>query len=139
MIDDRARECLALAADTSLSGRRVAREPDGSIRLYGQSAAIVSHNGTKLTSRAILEWQNGTEVTSHYIVPGKPTQNAYAYFAFIWCFFAVSFRKAIISAPLCPRLSISLAQRSWAEAARAVHRRSASGDRVSMSAPRLTP
>ena len=75
--DDCTRECLALVADTSLSGRRVARELDKLIRLYGKPAAIVSDNGTELTSRAILEWQNGTGVSWHCIAPGKPTQNAY--------------------------------------------------------------
>lgn len=55
VIDDCTRECLALVADTSLSGRRVARELDKLIQLYGKPAAIVSDNGTELTSRAILE------------------------------------------------------------------------------------
>ena len=77
VIDDCTRECLALVADTSLSGRRVARELDGLIRLYGKPATIVSDNGTELTSRAILEWQNATGVAWHYIAPGKPTQNAF--------------------------------------------------------------
>ena len=64
-------------ADTSLSGQRVVRELDGLIRLYGEPATIVSDNGTELTSRAILEWQNKTGIAWHYIAPGKPTQNAF--------------------------------------------------------------
>jgi putative transposase len=35
VIDDFTRECLALVADTSISGQRVARELDHLIRLYG--------------------------------------------------------------------------------------------------------
>jgi len=77
VIDDRTRENLALIADTSLSGRRVARELDSVIRLYGKPKTIVSDNGTELTSRAILEWQNEAGVAWHYIAPGKPTQNAF--------------------------------------------------------------
>ena len=77
VIDDCTRECLTLVADTSLSGRRVARELDKLIQLHAKPAAIVSDNGTELTSRAILEWQNSTGVSWHYIAPGKPTQNAY--------------------------------------------------------------
>ena len=77
VIDDCTRECLALVADTSLSGRRVARELDSLIRLYGKPTTIVSDNGTELTSRTILEWQNKTGVAWHYIAPGKPTQNAF--------------------------------------------------------------
>ena len=42
VIDDCTRESLALVADTSLSGRRVAREFDNLIRLYGKPAKIVS-------------------------------------------------------------------------------------------------
>jgi len=70
VIDDYTRECLALVADTSLSGARVARELDRCIRLY-------SDNGTELTSRAILEWQNQTGIAWHYIAPAKPQQNGF--------------------------------------------------------------
>ncbi|GGB69341.1 transposase [Henriciella pelagia] len=75
--DDYTRECLALVADTSLSGARVARELDRCIRLYGRPETIVSDNGTELTSRAILEWQNETGIAWHYIAPGKPQQNGF--------------------------------------------------------------
>ena len=77
IIDDHTRECLALVADTSISGARVARELDAVIQLYGKPATIVSDNGTELTSRAILRWHAKTEVAWHYIAPGKPTQNAF--------------------------------------------------------------
>ena len=65
VIDDGTRESLALVADTSLSGRRVARELDSLIRLYGKPATIISDNGTALTSRAVLEWQNQRGVAWH--------------------------------------------------------------------------
>lgn len=77
VIDDFTRECLALVADTSLSGTRVARELDALIEHHGRPRTIVSDNGCELTSRAILEWQNRTGVTWHYIAPGKPQQNAF--------------------------------------------------------------
>ena len=77
VIDDYTRECLALVADTSLSGARVARELDRCIRRYGRPETIVSDNGTELTSRAILEWQNETGIAWHYIAPGKPQQNGF--------------------------------------------------------------
>lgn len=77
VIDDCTRESLALIADTSISGARVARELDALIRLYGKPRTIVSDNGSELTSRAMLEWQNATGVNWHYITPGKPTQNAF--------------------------------------------------------------
>jgi putative transposase len=78
VIDDYTRECLALVADTSLSGARVVRELERCFRLYGRPETIVSDNGTELTSRAILEWQNQTGITRHYIAPGTPQQNGLA-------------------------------------------------------------
>lgn len=77
VVDDYTRECLALVADTSLSGRRVARELDGIIARRGRPHTIVSDNGTELTSMAILKWCQDTGVEWHYIAPGKPTQNAF--------------------------------------------------------------
>lgn len=78
VIDDFTRESLALVADTSLSGERVARELDRIMRLYGKPTMIVSDNGTELISKAILRWQNRTGVAWHYIAPGKPQQNGFA-------------------------------------------------------------
>ena len=78
VVDNCARDCVGLVADTSIGGHRVARELDAMIRVYGKPACIVSDNGTEFTSRAILEWQTRTGVAWHYIEPGKPQQNAYA-------------------------------------------------------------
>jgi putative transposase len=71
------RECLATVADTSLSGKRVARELDLLIAWRGKPKMIVSDNGTELTSNAILAWADEMKVEWHYIDPGKPTQNAF--------------------------------------------------------------
>ena len=77
VIDNCTRECLALVADTSLSGRRVARELDAIIVRRGRPETIVSDNGTELTSNAILSWADETGVGWHYIAPGKPQQNGF--------------------------------------------------------------
>ncbi|QOZ48646.1 IS3 family transposase [Bradyrhizobium sp. CCBAU 53340] len=77
VVDDCTRECLALVADTSLSGARVARELDRLIAERGKPKMVVSDNGTELTSNAILAWADQSRVTWHYIAPGKPTQNAF--------------------------------------------------------------
>jgi len=77
VVDDYTRECLCLVADTSLSGRRVARELDTIIAERGRPLLCVSDNGTELTSMAILRWCQETGVEWHYIAPGKPTQNAF--------------------------------------------------------------
>ena len=56
VVDDVTRECLAAAPDTSISGRRVARELTELIERCGKPAMIISDNGTELTSNAILKW-----------------------------------------------------------------------------------
>jgi putative transposase len=76
--DDCTRECLALVADTSIGGRRVARELDAIIGWRGKPATIVSDNGTELTSNAILEWADQRKIGWHYIAPGKPQQNGFS-------------------------------------------------------------
>ena len=75
VIDDCTRENLALIADTSLSGARVARELTAMVRIYGKPDCIVSDNGTEFTSTAILKWAGDICVAWHYIDPGKPQQN----------------------------------------------------------------
>jgi putative transposase len=77
VVDDFTRECIALVVDTSLSGVRVARELDALVQSRGRPLVIVSDNGTELTSRAILEWQEDQHVAWHYIAPGKPQQNGF--------------------------------------------------------------
>ena len=74
VVDDRTRECLALVADTSLSGTRVARELDRLMTERGKPKMVVSDNGTELTSNAILAWADQSRVAWHYIAPGKPMQ-----------------------------------------------------------------
>src|SRR5690606_29444271 len=77
IVDDCTRECLALVADTSLCGARVARELDRLMIARGKPTMIVSDNGSELTSNAILAWADQARVEWHYIAPGKPMQNAF--------------------------------------------------------------
>lgn len=77
VVDDYSRECLALVADTSLSGWRVTRELDALIRRRSKPVTIVSDNGTELTSVAVLRWCQQTGVGWHYIQPGRPMQNGF--------------------------------------------------------------
>jgi transposase InsO family protein len=77
IVDDVTRECLAAIPDTSISGKRVARELTGLIGTRGKPGMIVSDNGTEFTSNAILGWAKDHRVEWHYITPGKPMQNGY--------------------------------------------------------------
>jgi putative transposase len=77
VLDDFTRECLCLVADTSLSGKRVARELTATMARRGARPLVcVSDNGTELTSNAILTWCQDSKIDWHYIAPGKPQQNA---------------------------------------------------------------
>ncbi len=77
VLDQCSRECLVIAADTSMPGLRVVRELDALIHRRGKPKVIVSDNGTELTSRAVLTWAAQSGIEWHYIQPGKPQQNGY--------------------------------------------------------------
>ncbi len=77
IVDDVTRECLAAIPDTSISGRRVARELTDLIGRRGKPGMIVSDHGTEFTSNAILAWSKDHRVEWHYIAPGKPMQNGF--------------------------------------------------------------
>jgi putative transposase len=77
VVDDVTRECLAAIPDTSISGKRVARELTTLISTRGKPGMIVSDNGTEFTSNAILGWAKDQAVEWHYIAPGRPMQNGY--------------------------------------------------------------
>lgn len=77
VVDDFTRECVALIADTSLSGWRVVRELNAAIASRKRPLMIVSDNGPELTSMVILKWSHDNLVEWHYIDLGKPQQNAF--------------------------------------------------------------
>ena len=63
VVDDYTRECLALIANTSLSGLRVASEPERIIEGRGKPKMIVRDNGIGFTSNASLQWTDRTKGT----------------------------------------------------------------------------
>lgn len=71
IIDDVTKECLAAIPDTSISGRRVARELAEVIRRRGKPDLVVSDHGTEFTSNAMLAWTQAAGVTWHFIAPGQ--------------------------------------------------------------------
>ena len=75
VIDDVTKECLAAVVDTSISGRRVARELAAVVARRGKPDLIVSDHGTEFTSSAMLQWTEAAGVAWHFIAPGKPMQN----------------------------------------------------------------
>lgn len=77
VVDDVTKECLGAIPDTSISGRRVARELTTIVARRGKPGSIVSDNGTEFTSMTMLRWAQEHRVEWHYIAPGKPQQNAF--------------------------------------------------------------
>ena len=77
VVDDVTRECLAAIPDTSISGRRVARELTTLITRRGKPGLIVSDNGTEFTSNAMLSWAQDHQIEWRFIAPGKPMQNGF--------------------------------------------------------------
>jgi len=77
IVDDVTKECLGAIPDTSISGRRVARELAAIVARRGKPGSIVSDNGTEFTCNAMLAWCKETGIDWHFIAPGKPIQNAF--------------------------------------------------------------
>ena len=77
IVDDVTKECLGAIPDTSISGRRVARELTAIINRRGNPGMIVSDNGTEFTCNAMLAWCKDADVEWHFIAPGKPMQNGF--------------------------------------------------------------
>ena len=77
IVDDVTKECLGAILDTSISGRRVARELTAIVARRGTPGSIVSDNGTEFTCNAMLAWCKETGIDWHFIAPGKPIQNAF--------------------------------------------------------------
>ena len=77
VVDDVTKECLGAIADTSISGRRVARELTAIVERRGKPGMIVSDNGTEFTCNAMLVWSKDSGIDWHFIAPGKPMQNGF--------------------------------------------------------------
>lgn len=78
VLDDVTKECPASVVDTSISGRRVARELTALIERRGTPGVIVSDTGTGFTSNAIPDRARKAQVKRHCIARGRPMQNGNA-------------------------------------------------------------
>ncbi len=77
IVDDVTKQCLGAIPDTSISGRRVARELTALIERHGKPDMIVSDHGPEYTCNAMLAWCRDNDVDWHFIAPGKPMQNGF--------------------------------------------------------------
>jgi putative transposase len=77
VVDQFTRECLALFADVSLSGEKVAAVLDEIIADRGAPQSITVDNGTEFASKAVDLWAYRNAVYLDFIRPGRPVENGY--------------------------------------------------------------
>ncbi|CAG0990017.1 Putative transposase InsK for insertion sequence element IS150 [Anaerolineales bacterium] len=77
IVDDFSRECPALEADHSLTGKRVTRVLDRIALIRGLPKVITVDNGPEFISKALDLWAYDNKVKLRFIQPGKPVQNAF--------------------------------------------------------------
>lgn len=77
LVDNFTKESLAIVADTSIIGLRVARELDRVIAARGAPKAISVDNGPEFAGRVLDEWAYTRGVSLRFIRPGRPVENAY--------------------------------------------------------------
>ena len=77
IVDDFTRECVAIEADRSLPGLRVARVLDRLHATIGLPQSIVVDNGPEFAGRTLDAWAYARGVTLRFIRPGKPVENGY--------------------------------------------------------------
>jgi putative transposase len=77
LIDEGAREALAIEVDSSLPAERVVRVLEQIKESRPLPEQIRIDNGPELQSSKLVAWAESNGVRLHYIQPGKPTQNAY--------------------------------------------------------------
>ena len=77
LVDNFSRECLALEADTSLTGLRVIRVLESLKENRGLPKKLLSDNGSEFTGKNLDKWAYSRDVEQQFIEPGKPIQNAF--------------------------------------------------------------
>ena len=104
VIDDFAREVLAIEIDFSVSGGRVVRVLEQLCEFHGKPTTIRSDNGPEFRSHAVQAWAEANHITWDFIQPGCPAQNAYIER------FNGTYRVEVLDANLFPTLAAARAQ-----------------------------
>jgi transposase InsO family protein len=77
VVDEFARQGLAIRIGRSLTASDITRILEELFREHGRPVCIRSDNGPELVSRHVQNWLKAKHVDTHYIDPGSPWQNAY--------------------------------------------------------------
>jgi putative transposase len=77
VVDALTRECLAVHADGSLTGKKVAAALQDVAATRGNPGKITVDNGTDFYSKAMDAWAYRTKVKLDFIWPGRPMENGH--------------------------------------------------------------
>lgn len=77
VIDDYARDALAIEIDVSLTAQRVVRVLDRLCEWHGKPESIRSDNGPEFRADVLQAWAKEKAIRWDFIQPGCPAQNAY--------------------------------------------------------------
>ena len=77
LVDLFSRECLALYAERSITGRQVAAELNRVLMRRAAPDSITVDNGPEFASRALEAWSEAAGVELAFIAPGRPIENAF--------------------------------------------------------------
>jgi putative transposase len=78
VVDQFTRECVALAADRSMTGMRVAQVLEAAkVERGSLPESITVDNGSEFSGRALEAWAMSNEVRLCFIRPGRPVENGF--------------------------------------------------------------
>jgi putative transposase len=77
VVDQFTRECVALQADRSMTGRKVAEVLEGVREERSLPESITVDNGSEFSGRALEAWAMANDVQLCFIRPGRPVENGF--------------------------------------------------------------
>ena len=77
VIDEYTRQCLRIEVSRSMSAKTVVRILAELVQVHGEPAALRSDNGPEFIANAVQAWLAAAGVSTFYIQPGSPWENAY--------------------------------------------------------------
>lgn len=77
LIDEFTRQCMAIEVDRRLPASRVIEVLARAIEHHGAPVYLRSDNGPEFIAKSLRAWLTLRGITTHYIEPGSPWQNAF--------------------------------------------------------------
>jgi putative transposase len=77
VIDEYTRQCLRIEVSRSMSAKTVVRILAELVQVHGEPRALRSDNGPEFIANAVQAWLAAAGVSTYYIQPGSPWENAF--------------------------------------------------------------